>query len=302
MNNIIKIESISAVHKLLDLPKPKHPLVSVIELNDNVTQFDYGDSKYVFDFYQINLKKNFSGSLTYGRNSYDFDEGSLTFIKPNQSIQIEPLEATERTEGWTLLFHPDLLRKSELGRTIEDYSFFDYSVNEALHLSDDERVALTDLVFKIEAEYNQNIDKHSQELIIANIEMMLKYSKRFYDRQFYTRTNLNKDVLDEFNRIVRNYYNSGEALSNGVLTVNHCARKLNLSDNYLSDLIKAETGLSAKASIQDFVVDLAKTKLLGSNDSISQIAYSLGFEHPAGFNKMFKNKVGSTPTDFRTVN
>ena len=302
MNEIIRIKSINAVHRLFELEKPRHPLVSVIQIDDRITNFDYGNAKYVFDFYQINLKQGFSGSMNYGRNSYDFDEGTLTFIKPNQSIQVEKQDEIEGSYGWTLLFHPDLIRKSELGKTIEDYSFFNYDLNEALHLSESERNSITDLVVKIQEEYNQNIDKHSQELIIANIEMLLKYSKRFYDRQFCTRTNLNQDLLSEFNKVVRTYYNSETPTESGVLSVKECAKQLNLSVNYLGDLIKSETGRSAKDQINDYVIEKAKNQLLGSKESVSQIAYSLGFEYPQGFNKLFKAKVGISPSEYRNLN
>ena len=201
-----------------------------------------------------------------------------------------------------MLFHPDLILKSELGKSIEDYSFFNYDLNEALHLSENERNSITDLVLKIEEEYNQNIDKHSQELIIANIEMLLKYSKRFYDRQFFTRTNLNKDLLSDFNKVVRTYYKSENPIQSGVLSVKECAEKLNLSVNYFGDLIKSETGRSAKDHINDYVIEKAKTLLLGSNESVSQIAYSLGFEYPQGLNKLFKAKVGISPSEYRNLN
>lgn len=302
MNEIIRIKSINEVHRIFELEKPRHPLVSVIQIDDRITNFDYGDPKYIFEFYQINLKQGFSGSMNYGRNSYDFDEGTLTFIKPNQTIQIENQDEIKGSSGWTLLFHPDLIRKSELGRTIEDYSFFNYDLNEALHLSENEKNSITELVLKIQEEYNQNIDKHSQELIIANIEMLLKYSKRFYDRQFFTRTNLNQDLLSEFNTVVRTYYNSENPIESGVLSVKECARQLNLSVNYLGDLIKSETGRSAKDQINDYVIEKAKNQLLGSKESISQIAYSLGFEYPQGFNKLFKAKVGISPSAYRNLN
>ena len=302
MNEIVRIKSINEVHRFLGLEKPRHPLVSVIQIDDSITNFDYGDARYIFDFYQINLKLGFSGSMNYGRNSYDFDEGTLTFIKPNQTIQIENQDEIKGSSGWTLLFHPDLIRRSELGKTIENYSFFNYDLNEALHLSEYERTSITDLVLKIQEEYNQNIDKHSQELIIANIEMLLKYSKRYYDRQFFTRTNLNKDLLSEFNKVVRAYYNSDNPVQNGVLSVKECAERLNLSVNYLGDLIKSETGRSAKEQINDYVIEKAKNELLGSNDSISQIAYGLGFEYPQGLNKLFKAKVGISPSQYRNLN
>ncbi|MEL7422093.1 MAG: helix-turn-helix transcriptional regulator [Bacteroidota bacterium] len=303
MSEIVRIKSVSEVHKFLGLPQPRHPLVSVIELDDRILNLDYGDVKYTFDVYQVNLKQSFSGSMTYGRNSYDFEDGTLTFIKTGQVIQVEnPSTVIEGGSGWTLLFHPDLLRKSELGQNIGDYSFFDYDLHEALHLSEKERVALTALVAKIQEEYNQNIDKYSQELIVANIEMLLKYSKRFYDRQFYTRTNLNVDILTQFNKIIRTYYNSGQALMKGVLTVKECAANLNLSVNYLGDLIRAETGRSAKEHIHEFVIEKAKNRLVGSREGISEIAYDLGFEYPQGFNKLFKSKVGVSPSQYRNLN
>ena len=189
-----------------------------------------------------------------------------------------------------------------MGKTIETYSFFNYDLNEALHLSEKERDSLTDLVRKIEEEYCQNIDKHSQELIVANIEMLLKYSKRYYDRQFYTRSNLNKDILSEFNRVLADYYNSDQPVQKGVLKVKECAERLNISVNYLGDLIKSETGISAKEHIQEYVVEKAKNKLLGTNEGISQIAFSLGFEYPQGFNKLFKSKVGINPSQYRNLN
>ncbi len=302
MADLVRIKSISKVHQIFGLEKPNHPLVSVIPIDDHITNFDYGDAKYIFDFYQVNLKQGFSGSMLYGRNSYDFEEGTLTFIKPNQTIQIENQEQIQGSSGWTLLFHPDLIRKSELGKTIDEYSFFDYGLYEALHLSDKEKSALTDLIEKIKDEYNQNIDKHSQDLIVSNIELLLKYSKRFYDRQFFTRTNLNKDILTQFNKLIKSYYQSKSPLSNGVLTVKECAGKLNLSVNYFGDLIKSETGHSAKEHIQDYVIQKAKSHLLGSNDSISEIAFSLGFEYPQGFNKLFKAKTGLSPGQYRSLN
>jgi len=302
MGEIIRIKSINEVHRIFGLERPGHPLVSVINIDDSITNFDYGKDRYVFEFYQINLKLGFSGSMGYGRNSYDFDDGTMTFIKPNQAIQIDKQEIIKDSSGWTLLFHPDLIRKSELGKTIEAYSFFNYDLNEALHLSEAERNSISGLVKKIEEEYRQNIDKHSQELIIANIEMLLKYCKRFYDRQFFTRTNLNHDLLFHFNKIVRSYYNSENPIERGVLSVKECAKQLNLSVNYLGDLIKSETGRSAKDHINDYVIEKAKNQLLGSNQSVSQIAYLLGYERPQGFNKLFKTKVGVSPSQYRSLN
>ncbi len=302
MKKIIRVSSISEVHQVFGFDKPKHPLVTVLPIDERMTQFDYGNHHYTFDFYQISLKEGISGQMSYGRNSYDFKEGMMTFIKPNQTVKIEQGENYQDSGGWTLIFHPDLIRKSELGKTIENYSFFNYEVNEALHLSDDEKKSLTDLANKIKKEYNQNIDKHSQEIIIANIEMILKYSKRYYDRQFYTRTNLNKDILSKFEEVIRNYYQSDEPTKNGVLSVNYCAQALAMSSNYLGDLIKNETGRSAKDHIHDYIIEKAKTKILGSNDSISEIAYGLGFEYQQSLNKLFKAKTGMSPLKYRNLN
>lgn len=302
MKEIIRIKSITEVHDFLSIPKPDHPLVSVIPIDGTIIDFDYGDYKYVFDFYQISFKDGFSGSFRYGRNRYDFEEGTLLFTKPGQTMQIDHEVESGSGSGWVLLFHPDLIRKSSLGHTIDEYSFFSYDLNEALHLSEKEKNALTSIVHEIKIEYSQNIDKHSQELIISNIEMLLKYSMRYYDRQFYTRTNLNKDILSQFNTFIKEYYTSGQVIIDGVLTVKRCAQKLNLSVNYLGDLVKSETGRSAKDYINDYVIEKAKTMLWGSNESVSHIAYSLGFEYPQGFNKLFKSKVGLSPSQYRNDN
>ena len=215
---------------------------------------------------------------------------------------MESREVVHGSSGWVLLFHPDLLRKSALGKTIDEYSFFDYDLNEALHVSNKEIKQLSGLIQQIQEEYNQSIDKHSQELIIAHIEMLLKYSKRFYDRQFYTRTNINKDILSQFNKIVKDYYSSEKPLEQGVLTVKTCAEALNLSVKYLGDLMKVETGRSAKDHIQDYVIHQAKTALLGSNLAVSEIAYSFGFEYSQGFSKLFKAKTGMSPSEYRNLN
>ena len=302
MSKIIRIKSITEVHDFYGFEKPKHPLVSVLPIDERMTNFDYGEFKYTFDFYQISLKEGIKGTLSYGRNSYDFKEGTMVFIKPNQIVKVENSEDYQEGSGWTLIFHPDLLRKSDLGRSIENYSFFNYEAHEALHLSDDEKGSLTELVDKIKKEYIQNIDKHSQEIIIANIEMILKYSKRYYDRQFYTRTNLNKDLISKFEKVMQEYYLSDKPMELGVLSVKYCAKELAMSSNYLGDLIKTETGQSAKTHIQEYIIEKAKTKILGSDLSMSEIAYSFGFEYPQSFNKLFKAKVGMSPSKYRNLN
>lgn len=302
MKEIFRIKTISQAHDFFGFAKPKHPLVSVLPIDERMTTKEYGDVSYTADFYQISLKSGIKGTLSYGRNQYDFQEGTMTFIKPNQVLKVENSEDYEGGSGWTLIFHPDFIRKSELGRKISQYSFFNYEVSEALHLSDDEKTALTDLVNKIEEEYQQNIDKHSQEIIIGNIEMLLRYCKRYYDRQFYTRTNLNKDIISKFEKVMHDYYRSDKPTEFGVLSVKYCANALSMSSNYLGDLIKNETGRKAKDHIQDFIIEKAKTAILGTNETISEIAYGLGFEYPQSFNKLFKAKTGISPLKYRNLN
>ena len=242
-----------------------------------------------------------SGTWTYGRNNYDFQEGTLVFTKPNQSLKIENQEYLKGSSGWTLIFHPDLIRKSELGKKITQYSFFSYEVNEALHLSNEEQQSITEIVEKVQKEYSQNIDRHSQELIVSNIKLVLDYCTRYYDRQFYTRSNLNQDLVVKFENLLQDYFNSSKPLELGVPTVKYCGAELNMSGHYLSDMLKKETGRSAHDHIHFYVIDQAKTRLLGSDDSISKIAYDLGFEYPNHFSKLFKSKTGMSPGQYRSV-
>lgn len=299
MSNIIRFSTISEIHDALGLNKPEHPLVSVIPIDERVTQFEYGDATYVLDFYQVSLKSGISGNMTYGRNTYDFQEGMMVFTKPGQAMSFKDTKEEAGADGWILLFHPDLIRRSELGRNIEKYSYFSYEIHEALHLSDKEKSALADLVQKIVTEYKQNIDRHTQKLIIANIELLLDYCTRYYDRQFYVRSNMNQDLVTRFENILRDYFNSETALESGLPSVKFCAEKMNMSSSYMSDLLKKETGKTAQQQIQDKIVDRAKTLLLGSNEQVSQIAYQLGFEYPQHFSKLFKTNTGMSPAEYR---
>ncbi len=306
MNDIFRISTISQAHELFGLDKPKHPLVTVYKHKEMTPNFDLVGKTLAIDLYHVMFKDCKSGSFQYGRNTYDFHEGTLLFTKPGQVITIpeweHDLKQNMETTGWSVLFHPDLIRKSELGRTIDNYSFFSYDVNEALHISDDEKKTIADLRDKIVKEYSLNIDKHSQKLIISNIEILLDYCTRYYDRQFYTRSNLNKDIVTRFEQLLKSYYSSGKPLDTGLPSVSYCGEELNLSSNYLSDLLKKETGRNAQEHIHFFVVDKAKTQLLNSVESISQIAYGLGFEYPQHFSKVFKKKVGMSPAEYRNVN
>lgn len=299
-----EINSISQAHEAVGLPKPKHPLVSVVKTKDYKPVVNFTGVKVINNLYQITLKHLGCGNLFYGKNSYDYEEGTLVFTSPGQVTIFEGEMPTENetNEGWTLAFHPDLIRKSNLATKIQKYSFFNYDVNEALHLSEDERKTIEELLEKIITEYSQNLDRHSQNLIISNIELLLDYCTRFYDRQFYTRSNLNVDIISKFESILKKYYDGKDDYEISIPNVKFCASKLNLSPNYLSDLLKKETGKTAQEHIHLFVIEKAKNKLLSSSDSISEIGYKLGFEYPQHFSNLFKAKTGYSPSEYRKLN
>jgi AraC-like DNA-binding protein len=301
MADFFHIKSISEVNELFGI-KPLHPLITIIRQWPK-SDFDIGSFKITSDLYLLAMKGKTKGtSFKYGKNSYDFDDGTLVFLAPNQVISFEdPIEELDDS-GWNILFHPDLIRRSYLGKTIKDFSFFNYEINEALHLSEKEKQFLIDMVGNIENEMNQNIDKHSQDLIIHNIQSILKYSERYYDRQFYTRTNLNKDILTQFEVFLEDYFNFDHLSVRGLPTLEQCGKGLNLSGSYLSDLLKLETGSSAKDHIHAFIINKAKNSLLNSNATISEIAYSLGFEYPQYFSKLFKIKTSHSPSEYRKIN
>ncbi len=302
MQDIIKATSITHAHEMFGLDKPKHPLVSVFQHRDsNFSELPSG-LRFSANMYHIMMKEGVSGSIGYGRNSYDFQEGTIIFIGPGQVITSNSDHITENASGWSLVFHPDLIRNSELGKKIDNYGFFSYDVTEALHLSDEERQTITNLTGKIENEYNQNIDKHSQNLIISNIQLILDYCTRYYDRQFYTRTNLNKDVVSKFEYLLKEYFNTGKPTELGLPSVKYCGKEMNMSPNYLSDLLKKETGKNAQEHIHFFMLEKAKTLLLNSAESIGEIAYGLGFEYPQHFSKIFKKKTGMSPAEYRNLN
>lgn len=300
MKEIVQINSISESHEFLGLEKPKHPLISVLRTKSVLENFDVDNFKYSLGLYQISLKVNCPCSIvSYGRNSYDFQEGTMIFTAPNQVLEFKKEEAVEDEKGWTLAFHPDLIRKSELAKNIEKFNFFSYASNEALHLSEEEQNTVTEIVAKIEKEISQNLDTHSQTLIISNLELLLNYCVRFYDRQFYTRTNLNQDIASHFEQLIKEYYQLEKQLVLGIPTVQYFGDQMNMSSKYLSDLLKKESGQSTQDHIHKFIIEKAKTKLLSSKQSASQIAYSLGFEYPQYFSKIFKKKTTMSPNEFR---
>jgi AraC-like DNA-binding protein len=247
------------------------------------------------------LKNNNDCRIRYGRQQYDFQEGTLMFLAPGQII--EPVEESgdldSSADGWVLIFHPDLIRRSPLARKMREYSFFSYDSHEALHLSDQERRMVNGIVKAIEHEYSQNIDDHSQELIISNIELLLNHCKRFYGRQFITRTNANKDVVARFEEFLKTYFESDKPESHGLPSVKQCAAEMGYSPNYLSDLLRKETGKNTQEHIHFTMIEKAKNLLLGTEEPVYRIAYSLGFEYPQHFSKLFKNKTGMSPAEYR---
>ena len=299
--NIISVDNISQLNELLNQGKPKHPLISIVDFSKVDFQKNEILENVSFStaYYSILLKTLQSGSLKYGRQYYDFQEGSLFFMSPNQVFK---LEHTDAIYGWGLVFHPDLIRGTSLGNKIRDYTFFDYAVHEALHLSDEEKSTISRIVNDIEMEINRPIDKHSKSVIVSGVELLLNHCMRFYDRQFITRTVANKDVIAVVEKFLLSYLRSDQPRQKGLPTVAHCAKAVNLSNNYLSDLLKKETGKSTQEHIHYFLIEEAKTKLLNSNNSVSEIAYGLGFEYPQYFSKLFKKKVGIAPFKYREMN
>lgn len=293
----ISIKSIADLHHFYSYGSPKHPLITVIDLK-NVNRFDenFADYFYSLDLYTVVYKK-FKGSLKYGRSSYDFQGGTLMFTAPNQVMS--PSADTEIEEGWFLAFHPDFIYGSALAKKIQKYSFFQYGNNEALHISEDEKASLNEVIVRIKKEYSQNIDRHTQGLILNQIEMLLNYSERFYDRQFFTRNKTGNDVTQRFESLLNDYFNDEQLIERGIPEVKYFAEKLNLSPNYLSDLLSKFTGKTTIEHIHLKLVDKAKNILLGTTKSVSEIAYELGFEHPSHFTKIFKTKAGISPLHFR---
>ncbi len=298
MKNIVyRVTTINELHAIAGFEKPKHPLVSVIDYSKvNVVNAPESGS-FVCSFYTVNFKKNCH--FMYGRQPFDHQEGTLHCTAPEQIITFDRKRDTGSSEGWGLYFHPELIRNSNLGKKIHEYSFFSYEENEALHLSEEEKQTLLSILKQMKNEYNTNIDHYSHELIISNIELFLNYCKRFYGRQFITRTNQNKDLIVNFENFLSEYVNSDKLRTIGIPSVKHCAEAMHLSANYFGDLLKNETGRNAQEHIHYFLMEQAKNLLISSEKRINEIAYDLGFEYPQSFSKLFKNKVGLSPTEYR---
>jgi len=301
MSDIIRIKSITQLHDLLGFEKPTHPLITIIDISRWEIGEEWVGVKAMTDLYCIALKDAGCG-LEYGRNTYDFGEGVLMFTAPNQVLlTTKPQSLGERT-GWMLFFHPDLIRNTPLGHHIDSYHFFSYDVHEALHLSDAEQDIITESVGFIQSEIRQRIDNHSHRVVVSLLEVLLNYSLRFYERQFNTRGAQNKDVVTQFEALLKEYYKEGKFTETGMPTIEYFAGRVHLSPSYLSDLLKKETGFTAKDHINNFIVEKAKDMLLSGEEPISGIAYKLGFNYPHYFARLFKAKTGMSPQEYRRAN
>jgi AraC-like DNA-binding protein len=298
----IRIKTITEFHRLRNLPKPEHPQISIINYADLKFSDEEKGQKLsaVFDFYSISIKRNLSGKLQYGQQQYDFDEGVMSFVAPNQVFGVEVFrEEIKNQQGWILIIHPDFLWGTSLAKTIKKYEYFDYMVNEALFLSEKEETTINNIIENIKQEYHSNIDKFSQDIIISQLETLLNYAERFYQRQFITRKIGNHQILDRLEKLLSDYFNDDVLAIKGVPTVQYISDNLNISSSYLLTLLKTLTGRTTQQYIHDKLIDKAKEKLSTTDLSVSEIAYELGFEHLQSFSKLFKTKTNFSPLEFR---
>jgi AraC-like DNA-binding protein len=295
--NQYKLDSISDAHRALDLPKPLHPLISLIDNTKNKVRISKLPDAHVLNFYKISYRAHFGGKLKYGQGYYDFDEGGLLFASPNQVIGRS--DKTQELSGYTLLIHPDFFLGYPLAKKIKQYGFFSYAANEALHLSDKEKVTIVSIFGILDEELNSRIDDLSQDVMISQIELLLNYAQRFYKRQFITRKAINNDVLQRLEEILDAYFNDQTSLSRGIPTVQYLSERLNFSPSYLSDMLRSLTGQNAQQHIHQKLIEKAKEKLSTTTLSISEVAYELGFEHPQSFSKLFRSKTNLSPVEFR---
>lgn len=291
-----RIKSITEIHRLIGLPKPQHPLIGVVDLSG--MKGDPEMNAVMFDLYVISLKRG-CDKLHYGQQRYDFDEGLMAFLSPGQILRGEENGVPSQLEGWMLFIHPDFLWNTTLAKKIRQYDYFDYATNEALFLSDKEETLINGIVANIKNEYESNIDKFSQDIIISHLETLLNYAQRFYERQFITRNKSNHQVLDRLETLLTSYFNDDDLVTKGLPTVQYISDNLNVSPSYLRSLLKTLTGQSTQQHIHDKLIEKAKEKLSTTNLSVSEIAYELGFEHLQSFSKLFKTKTKLSPVEFR---
>lgn len=302
MKQPIRIKTISEFHQFRGLPKPEHPLISVVDYSTIKHDVDIKELSWVLDFYSISAKRTSNAKITYGQQKYDFDEGVMFFMAPGQvfSVTVDPdPNVRAKHTGWILLIHPDFFWNTSLAKNIKQYEFFDYSVNEALFLSEKEENNIYNIIENIQQEYHSNIDKFSQNIIISQIETMLNYAERYYQRQFITRKISNHKILDSLEKLLTDYFNNEDLITKGLPSVQFVAKQLNVSASYLTGLLKFLTGQSTQQHIHEKLIEKAKEKLSTTRLTVSEIAYELGFEHPQSFSKLFKNKTNVSPLEFR---
>lgn len=296
-DQLFRVKSIHALHEIAGFEKPKHPLITIVDYSRMDMNKAPEAGRFVCEFYSINFKNHCS--FLYGNQHFDHQEGTLLCTAPEQIITMRKAENPSDTAGWGLFFHPEFILNSSLGKKISGYTFFRYEESEALHLSAEEKTTLLTLLQQMEKEYLTNIDHHSHAILISNLELLLNYCKRFHNRQFITRKNHNQDLIARFEQLLTSYFHSSMGKNLGLPTVAYCAEKMNLSPSYFGDLVKNETGKNAQEHIHYHLLEKAKTLLLGTNHTVSEIAYELGFEYPQNLTKLFRNKTGITPTEYR---
>ncbi|KIO75737.1 AraC family transcriptional regulator [Pedobacter lusitanus] len=300
MANIQRIKTITEFHRSRGLAAPEHPLISVINYADVRLTGEQLNQSWMLDFYLISLKRNIGGNIRYGQQAYDFDEGVMFFIAPGQIFSIKrEADVSGEKSGWMLLIHPDFIWNSSLGKKIKSYEYFDYTIHEALFVSKREEQLLERIIEDIRQEYQTNIDKYSQNIILSQIDTLLNYSERFYNRQFLTRKKAGHKLLEKMEHLLTTYFNEKDLVKTGLPTVGLLADQLNVSAKYLSSLLRILTGLSAQQHIHEKLIGKAKEKLSATSLSVSEIAYELGFEHPQSFSKLFKQKTDVSPLEFR---
>lgn len=298
MNALVKISSISMLHQILGLKKPFNPLISVFDFKDIKRTTDLLQNAITTDFYGIAIKEECTGKFKYGQQYYDFNDGMMYFTAPQQVMRFDnPL--LENAKGRILVVHPDFLHGYPLASQIKDYGYFSYSVNEALFLSEQEEQSVMDIFSNIARETETNMDRFTQDLLVSNLELLLKYCDRYYNRQFLTRKKANTDLLSKLEYLLDNYFKSGQLMEKGIPTVQYVAEELHLSPNYLSDMLRVQIGQTTQQYIQNRVIEKAKELLTTSEMSVSEIAYQLGFEHPQSFHRLFKNRTSISPMEFR---
>ncbi|WP_316738930.1 helix-turn-helix transcriptional regulator [Pedobacter aquatilis] len=295
----IRIKTISQFHSLRGLPAPKHPLISVINFSDMAKSPKIGQENLIFDFYSISVKRDMAHSYRYGQKDYDFDEGIMFCMAPHQVLSVIREENGNSATGWMLMIHPDFLYGTQMATAIKNYEFFDYSVNEALFLSEDEEDRIKHIMLSIIDEYQTGTDKFSQNIMVSQLETLLNYTQRFYQRQFITRGKASHQFLQQLDQLLETYFSSSDFRSDGLPSVKFLSGELNMSPQYMRSLLKSLTGLNTQQHIHEKLIEKAKERLSTTELSVSEIAYELGFEHSQSFSKLFKSKTNISPLEFR---